>query len=136
MVSVEKQLEFLQSYVYLERLRSQESLDIQFIVTGDHFELKIAPLIYLAFIENAFKHGAKSESDHPYIHITFNLKQHDRVIFTIENRKDPFQAKHADGGFGLSNVKKRLELLYPGKHELKIIESSTHYRVELTIIVI
>ena len=135
LVSVEKQLEFLQSYVYLERLRSQESLDIQFNIQGDHLEVKIAPLIYLAFIENAFKHGAKSESDHPYIHIAFDLAYYDRVIFTIENRKDPFQVKQADGGFGLSNVKKRLELLYPGRHELKIIESSTHYRVELTIFV-
>ncbi|MEI7724949.1 MAG: histidine kinase [Bacteroidota bacterium] len=135
LVSVEKQLEFLQSYVYLERLRSQESLDIQFNIHGDHLEVKIAPLIYLAFIENAFKHGAKSESDHPYIHIAFDLAYNDRVIFTIENRKDPFQVKQADGGFGLSNVKKRLELLYPGRHELKIIESSTHYRVELTIFV-
>jgi two-component system, LytTR family, sensor kinase len=136
LVSVEKQLEFLQSYVYLERLRSQDSLDIQFDIKGEHLELKIAPLIYLAFLENAFKHGAKSESDHPYIHIAFDLEQADRVGFSIENRIDPFQPKRVDGGFGLTNVKKRLELLYPGRHHLNIIESLTIYRVELTIFVI
>ncbi len=132
-VPLGKQLEFLQSYVYLERLRSNDSLDVQFEITGDQLQLKIAPLIYLAFIENAFKHGAKEKNDNPYISIVFNLEYADRVLFTIENRADPFRKKHPDGGFGLSNVKKRLELLYPGKHTLDISESVTSYRVELTI---
>lgn len=136
LVPVGKQLEFLQSYVYLERLRSNDSLDVQFVINGDRMEIKIAPLIYLAFIENAFKHGAKDKSDEPYIHIVFNLEHEDRVMFFIENRADPFRGKHRDGGFGLSNVKKRLELLYPGKYELNIKESVTVYRVELTIFVI
>jgi two-component system, LytTR family, sensor kinase len=136
LVPVGKQLEFLQSYVYLERLRANESLDVQFEVTGDRSDVKIAPLLYLAFIENAFKHGAKDKSDNPYIHIVFNLEKDDRVIFSVENRADPFRRKNLDGGFGLSNVKKRLELLYPGKHELDISESLTIYRVELTIFVV
>ena len=136
LVPVGKQLEFLQSYVYLERLRSNESLDVRFEVAGDRTEVKIAPLLYLAFIENAFKHGAKSPGDNPYIHIHFNLEHADRVIFTIENSTDPFRGRRIEGGFGLSNVKKRLELLYPGKHELNIRESVTIYRVELTIYII
>jgi len=136
LVPIEKQLEFLQSYVYLERLRSNESLEIKFDLTGDHSEVKIAPLIYLAFIENAFKHGAKTISDNPYIHLSFNLEHDDRVIFTIENRIDPFRGKPVDGGFGLSNVKKRLELLYPGRYILKIKELPTVYCVELTIFVV
>ena len=135
LVPVGKQLEFLQSYVYLERLRSNESLEIQFEIKGDCFQVKIAPLIYLAFIENAFKHGAKEKSDDPYIHILFNLEDDGRVIFSIENRVDPFHRHHVEGGFGLSNVKKRLELLYPGRHELNISETLTNYRVELTIFV-
>jgi len=136
LVPVGKQLEFLQSYVYLERLRSNESLDVQFDVKGDRLQVKIAPLIYLAFIENAFKHGAKDKCDNPYIHIVFNLEQDDRVIFSIENRANPFRGKNPDGGFGLANVKKRLELLYPGKYELDIRESVSNYRVDLTIFVV
>ena len=136
LVPAGKQLEFLQSYVYLERLRSNESLDVRFDVKGDKFDVRIAPLLYLAFIENAFKHGAKDKNDHPYIHIMFDLGHDDRVTFTIENRKDSFQVRDIDGGFGLSNVKKRLDLLYPGKHALNITESATIYRVELTISVI
>jgi sensor histidine kinase YesM len=133
MVPLGKQLEFLQSYVYLERLRLNESLDVKFDVTGDQMEVKIAPLIFLAFIENAFKHGAKDKSDNPFIHIVFNLEHDDRVIFTIDNRADPFRGKLRDGGFGLSNVKKRLELVYPGKYELNIRETVSSFHVDLTI---
>jgi len=136
LVPIGKQLEFLQSYVYLERLRTDESLDVRFEVKGEMANVRIAPLLYLAFIENAFKHGSKSKGDQPYIHIFFNLEQDDRVVFSIENRVDSFRQKKADGGVGLSNVKKRIELLYPGQHKLNITESLTNYRVELTIFVV
>jgi sensor histidine kinase YesM len=133
LVPIGKQLEFLQSYVYLERLRTNENLEVRFDIKGDRLEVKIAPLLYLAFIENAFKHGAKEKCDSPFIHIVFDLTREDRVSFIAENRTDPFQGRPSTGGFGLSNVRKRLELLYPGKFDLNITESLTIYRVELTI---
>ncbi|MDP1621838.1 MAG: sensor histidine kinase [Bacteroidales bacterium] len=135
LVTVGKQVEFLQSYVYLERLRSDDSLDFHFEIKGENLQLKIAPLLFLAFIENAFKHVAKEKSDKPYIKIVFDLEHEDRVIFSIENRADPFRQKNPEGGFGLWNVKKRLELLYPGRHELNISETATSYRVVLNILV-
>ena len=128
-------MEFLQSYVYLERLRADENLKIEFEVKGRNFDLKVAPLLYIAFIENAFKHRSRAKSDNPFIHITFDLEHEDRVGFTIENRLDPFREKSTGGGFGLPNVKKRLELLYPGRYELIITDSSSVYRVELIIFV-
>jgi two-component system LytT family sensor kinase len=136
MVPLGKQLEFLQSYVYLERLRVDENLQVDFDVKGNNFDLRVAPLLYIAFIENAFKHGSKDKNDDPYIHIVFDLEHEDRIVFTIENKVEHFSEKKSSGGFGLSNVKKRLELLYPGRHELKIAESTSLYRVELTILVV
>jgi len=133
MAPVGKQLEFLQNYVHLERLRSDESLDIRFEVKGDRKEVKIAPLLYLAFVENAFKHGARNRNDQPYIRILFNLEMDDRVFFVIENRKDPYHVFNPEGGFGLTNARRHLELLYPGRHRLDITETSDEYRVELTI---
>ncbi len=135
LVPVSKQLEFLQSYVYLERLRADENLQIEFEVKGNNRELKIAPLLYIAFIENAFKHGSRVKSDNPFIHIAFDLEHEDRVGFFIENRMEAVREKTSSGGFGLSNVKKRLELLYPGRYELNIREISSVYRAELTILV-
>jgi two-component system LytT family sensor kinase len=136
MVPVEKQLEFLQSYVYLERLRADENLRVEFEVKGSNLDLKVAPLLYIAFIENAFKHGSKDKKVDPYIHIVFNLEQADRIVFIIENKVEPIPEKQPSGGFGLTNVRKRLELLYPGRHELAIMETSSSYRVELTILVV
>ncbi len=134
-VPIGKQLDFLQSYVYLERLRADENLQVDFEVRGMHLDLKIAPLLYIAFIENAFKHGSKDKKIDPYIRIVFNLENPDCVIFSIENKVDGYPEHNTGGGFGLSNVKKRLELLYPGSHELKIVQSPALYRVELTILV-
>ena len=135
LVPIGKQLEFLQSYVYLERLRADENLQVDFEVKGANLDLKVAPLLYIAFIENAFKHGSKARSDNPFIRIAFDLEHEDRIGFYIENRIDPFHEKKPAGGFGLSNVKKRLELLYPGKFELNLKESESVYRAELTIFV-
>ncbi len=136
LVPMVKQLEFLQSYVYLERLRADENLQVNFEVKGRNFDLAIAPLLFIAFIENAFKHGSKEMKNDPYIYIVFNLEHTDRVVFMIENKVDPEVERKPAGGFGFSNVKKRLELLYHGRYDLKITETKTLYRVELTIVVL
>jgi two-component system, LytTR family, sensor kinase len=135
LVPIGKQLEFLKSYVYLERLRADETLQIDFEVKGEYSDLKVAPLLYIAFIENAFKHGSRVKDNDPFIHITFDVEQKGRVGFVIENRMEPPREKESSGGFGLANVKKRLDLLYPGRYELNIEETASVYRVELTILV-
>ncbi len=134
-VPLKKQLDFLKSYVYLEQMRTDEHLKLTFNVKGDHLNTRIDPLLFIAFIENAFKHGCKAKAQKPYIHIDFNVETPDRVEFTIENNTDASVSleENISAGFGLKNVKKRLELLYPGKHELRIINSGTTYRVELCI---
>jgi len=132
---LKKQLDFLKSYVYLERMRSDEKLKLTFDVKGDHLNTRIDPLLFIAFIENAFKHGCRTATLEPYIHIYFNVEIPDRVEFIIENNSDdllPLDEKKGTG-FGLMNVKKRLELLYPGRHDLRIINTGTIYRVELCI---
>jgi len=133
LVPMSKQLEFLQSYVYVEKLRAGENLRVQFDITGRHAEVRVAPLLFLAFVENAFKHGAKGKEDDPFIRISFDLEQEDQVHFSIENRKDPVHGTADDGGFGLTNVKKQLGLLYPDKHTLHISETPSVYRVELNV---
>ncbi len=133
LVAMGRQLEFLRNYVHLERIRCGDGLEITFDVNGDRTDIRIAPLLYLAFVENAFKHGAKNPADRPYIGILFDLEKDDRVFFSIRNRKDPYHNTQSQGGVGLSNVRKQLELLYPGRHALEVRESATDYRVELTI---
>ena len=134
LVPMDKQLDFLQNYVFVEQVRSGDSLKVRFDVTGSHREIRIAPLIYLAFVENAFKHGAKDPADSPYIHIRFGLEDPGKVEFSIENRIDAYREAALPGGFGLDNARKRLELLYPGRHTLEITDDGSVYRVRLTIV--
>jgi two-component system, LytTR family, sensor kinase len=135
LVAIEKQLDFLQSYVYLERLRSPEFLKISFTVTGENKDLRIAPLLFIAFVENSFKHGSKDRTQNPFIDIRFDLTGREKISFSVENTVDPGPKYPRVGGVGLANVKKQLELIYPDKHHLNIHADLTRYKVELTIFV-
>ncbi|MBE0647049.1 MAG: sensor histidine kinase [Bacteroidales bacterium] len=134
-VPLKKQLDFLKSYVYLEQMRSDENLSVTFDVSGEYLNTRIDPLLFIAFIENAFKHGCKTKALQPYIHIHFNIETPDTVKFSVENNYDESLSLEENkmAGFGLKNVKKRLDLLYPEKHDLRIINTGTTYRVELCI---
>jgi len=135
LVAFSRQIEFLRSYVYLENLRSGEKLLVDFTVRGKFTDLKIAPLIFIPFIENAFKHGIKIPGSHPYISIRFDVSELSRLHFFIKNNKDrnPDGKKPEVNGIGLQNVRKRLNLLYPNKHFLAIQESDDEFIVNLTL---
>jgi two-component system, LytTR family, sensor kinase len=136
-IPIRKQLGFLESYIYLEKLRTDENRTIELEILGEHQEVCIAPLLLEPFVENAFKHGARDKRNHPFIRIKIDVTRTERVIFMIDNNKDEYTVPQdkplTDKGIGLTNVKKRLELLYPGKHRLQIYETPSLFRVELTI---
>ncbi len=136
LVAMEKQIDFLQSYVYLERLRSPEYVRIDFIVTGEHSDIEVAPLLFVAFIENAFKHGSKDRELNPFIQVELNLTLRERIVFRCENTVDPGYVSKKRGGVGLANVRQQLELMYPGKYDLRIDDARNCYKVELTIFVV
>lgn len=133
-VPLEKELETLQGYMELERMRYSERLDFGFTVTGDPAGHEIAPLILLPFIENCFKHGASNDRHHPRIRISVEIAPASlnfRAVNSVpeEVREDNSLSK----GIGLKNVKRRLELIYPGRHELTIQQEDREFSVELTI---
>jgi len=134
---MQKQLGFLESYIYLEKLLTEEVRTIDLEIRGDNLETPIAPLLLEPFVENAFKHGARDKRSHPFIRIQIDLTRRDKVFFMIENNRDedPFDPVKpvVSNGIGLANVKKRLELLYPGRHHLQIEETRDLFSVELTI---
>lgn len=134
-IPISRQLEFLQNFVYLESLRIGESLSVNMVIKGMHTEVKTDPLLFIVFIENAFKHGKKDGEQQSYINIDFDLTDESRVMFSIQNDKDDYHRTNTDfqGGIGLENVKKRLNMIYPGRHQLAIMETDDTYRVELSI---
>lgn len=136
-IPMKNQLGFLESYIYLEKLRTEGGLNIELDVLGDNQDICIAPLLLETFVENAFKHGARDRRKHPFIRIKIDLSDREKVSFMIENNIEKNVSNNdetaASKGIGLVNIKKRLELLYPGRHHLNIIETPDLFRVELTI---
>jgi len=93
----------------------------------------IAPMLLIPFVENAFKHGDKNHEPGIIIHLNIGTGS---MMFTVENfiKRNSQSAVEDSGGFGLQNIKKRLGLLYPGKHELKINIGEEKFKVELNIL--
>jgi two-component system LytT family sensor kinase len=134
-VSMEKQLDFIQNYIYLEQLRTDEKIRIEMEIKGEHRDLMVAPLLFIPFIENAFKHVVKEKDNPSFIWISFDLMHPTRILFSIKNKKynNGGTVSGDNEGIGLKNVRKRLNLLYPSKHELKISETGDVFEVELTL---
>ena len=130
-VSLEKEIRFMENFIELWRLKLDEKPKIVFIHQGVKDSHRIAHLIFLVFLENAFKHGNTIDGT---IEINLNINASDMLFFHISN--DVIKARKTaeeESGVGLSNVKKRLNLIYPGKHELVLEQDATYFEVKLTI---
>ena len=135
-VSLEKEVNYLRNYLDLEGLRQGKKVDISFIVDGVVTDQKIAPLLFITFLENSFKHGLSHHIQKGFVNI--KMKVHNKNLeFSIENSKpdqaNRFQDRRRVGGIGLVNVRRRLNLIYPGQHQLKITESPDSYAVSLNL---
>lgn len=137
-VPLEKEIRFIQDYIDLERLRHEDAVQVDFGVEGDVNGLEMAPLILVTFIENAFKHGVRSTSQASWVDIRMQLEG-PRLTFTVENNKPATRTlpgnllRQTAGGIGIANTRKRLNLLYPGKHQLTIQDEPARYSVQLII---
>lgn len=134
-VFLEKELKYIENYLDLEKLRQGKKVDIQFTLDGEVNKQKIAPLLFIPFLENSFKHGLSNVLTHGYVHILVKIEG-DKLMFRIENSK-PERIASSEfkqvGGIGLVNLKRRLYLQYPDQHELTISETPTHYTATLHI---
>jgi len=124
----------LKNYIEIEKLRYSEKLSITTDFPQETNNLQIAPLLLLPFVENAFKHGVSHNPGTAKISCSLKTR-HTSMVFNIENSKNPAKPhiKNLSKGIGLSNVKKRLELLYPQKHKLEIDEKETTFSVTLSL---
>jgi two-component system, LytTR family, sensor histidine kinase AlgZ len=132
-VPLQKEIEYMESYISLERLRLNDQIPIKFEVKGNVENVWITPLIFITFLENSFKHGVSNNNPDAWVNISIELKD-GLCIYRVENSK-PAEAisTNEKSGIGLRNVQRRLELSYPGKHELTIEDSKDRYLVKLNI---
>ncbi|MDW3652246.1 MAG: histidine kinase [Bacteroidia bacterium] len=131
-VQLGKEVQLLENYLELEKLRYGEDLFLEVDIQIKNEFLSISPLLLLPFIENCFKHGGKGKDG--IFRVNISLKQDEKLWLVVENSKKQYpQAKKSPGGLGLENVRQRLHLLYPGKHQLLILEREDLYRSELSL---
>ncbi|WP_245891966.1 sensor histidine kinase [Polaribacter glomeratus] len=131
-VSLSKEIDFMKKYIDLMKLRVTDKTKVTYNFPSEETGIKIAPLLFISLIENAFKHGvsATKESD---INIQMTLDKK-IVLFTIENDNLPKKTDDKSGsGIGLPNIEKRLELLYPNKSSFKTIVKDDRYIAQLEI---
>lgn len=131
-VFLEREIEYIKSYIDLLNLKFKEKDFVQFNIKGDIAGKRITPMILIPFVENAFKHGKKRIA-HPGIVVNLNVNS-DKLEFEVTNYvPEKVTVKYENGGIGLQNISRRLELLYLEKHELTIEESENKFFVKLII---
>ena len=135
-VLLSKEVNYLHNYLALEKLRQAKDIDIKFEVEGKVSHQMIAPLMFIPFLENSFKHGLSNNISNGFVHIYLNVEG-EHINLRIENSKpeklpvrDP---KRKSGGIGLVNVKRRLNLLYPEQYSLDIADNPKSYAIELEL---
>lgn len=123
-------IRFLEDFLNLEKVR-RDSFDFLISKEGDLSGVQIPPLLFISFVENAVKHNndaAKSS----YVSLYFDVRD-DELFFKCINSKPTLKSVSNTGGLGLTNIKRRLELLFPATHSLNIEDDSERYGVTLTI---
>ncbi|RYG15087.1 MAG: hypothetical protein EOO07_16185, partial [Chitinophagaceae bacterium] len=129
-VALSKEVEYVQSYIELQKLRFKDGAAVELTLNGEIDNQHVVPLILISFVENAFKHGVANDPEDP---IRINIIANQKILhFSITNKKSKTN-KDAMGGVGLNNVERRLQLLYPDRYKLNIVNSATHYTSELML---
>ncbi|AYB33236.1 hypothetical protein D4L85_22810 [Chryseolinea soli] len=130
-IAIEKELEYLQNYIALEKLRKGDKIKVAYAPEGILSGFQIAPFLLIPFLENAFKFV--SNSNDKLNEIRFKLSRTDDQLTAVFYNTHDAQPKGPVGGIGLKNVKRRLELLYPNRHTLHIDDTPGTYTVTLTL---
>lgn len=131
-VSLVKEINLIQSFIEIQRLRVGDNVDvfINFRVEGDFSNHSIAPVLLLPLVENAFKHGIVPRKA-AWIDIVLR-KEELNVTLEVKNKKVTVESA-AEGGLGIKNLRKRLELIYPSRHELTIFDETDSFRAVLKV---
>ncbi|WP_212003287.1 sensor histidine kinase [Chitinophaga sp. HK235] len=133
-ISIDKEVCYLNSYVQLEQLRKGKALQLDYHVGPEVRNFRIAPLMLIPFVENAFKYVSTYTTRENSIRLHLNY-QNDTFLLEVENTIEPVSkpATNGAGGIGLENVKRRLDLIYKGDYNLLITPGPSTYKVMLSI---
>lgn len=131
--SLEQEISYIQHYIALQQLKDDEPLSVQLDLQVNNPTARIAPMLLIPFVENAFKHSKIEDTQQGWIKISLG-EMDNQLVFSVSNSLPSGEfTKDLTGGIGLTNVQRRLELEYPGKHQLDIKKMPQSFSIELTI---
>lgn len=129
-VSLSKEVDYLKSYIDLQKIRFKNGAFVEMSINGEIDNQRVVPLMLISFVENAFKHGIAND---PIAPIKINIIANQKILhFSVVNKKGK-QNKDALGGVGLTNVERRLQLVYPNRYKLNVTNGDGYYTTELMI---
>ncbi|PZW42628.1 histidine kinase [Mesonia algae] len=131
-VSLSKEIDFMKKYIELMKLRVSDKTKITYTFPSEETEIRIAPLLFISLIENAFKHGVSANKESE---INLQMSVEEKIVkFTIENNNLPKKTDDKSGsGIGLPNIEKRIALLYPDKSKFKTFVKEKRFIATLEI---
>jgi two-component system, LytTR family, sensor histidine kinase AlgZ len=131
-VMLSKEIEYMENYISLEKMRLNNEIPIDFTVKGNVQGVMIVPLILITFLENAFKHGVSNNHPGAWVKLSIDIRGKE-CTYTVANSKLAVANTSAGekSGIGLQNVRRRLELSYPGQYTLHVAEPADQYVVQL-----
>lgn len=132
-VELQTEIDLLRDYIRLEQLRFGERLDLALHITGDFEKKQIAPLMLLPLVENAFKHGANQVLNQPWMTIDLHVVGNELSFKVINCKAESGLVAPESNHIGLRNVGKRLDLMYPGKHQFKLQDRPDSFLVSLNL---
>ncbi|MCY1633056.1 sensor histidine kinase [Marinifilum sp. D737] len=133
-VELEKEINYITNYLELQKLRCKNKTRIQYMIEGELGSQKIAPFLMIPFIENSFKHGGLNQLERDVIDLKIRIEE-EQLEMNLRNSIPKQSSKEIDpiGGFGIENVKSRLNSLYPNKHVLNLSKQEDEFTVALKI---
>jgi two-component system LytT family sensor kinase len=131
-IPLSKELSYIKKYIELQKIRTSNESFIKYVVNGEPNNLLIEPMLFIPFIENAFKHAENKKVENA-IKISFAIEK-DKIKFECENAYSVnTQLKPEHSGLGNDLIQRRLALLYPNKHTFEVINKSNIYKVNLVL---
>jgi len=131
LVPLNKEIDYIKSYIQLQRLRLSDSENVSLKITGEDRGRAVPPLMFISFIENAFKYGTDYKGK-TYVKITLTITD-TSIYLNVKNKIGIFREPTKNSGIGLENIRNQLKLIYPGLHKLEVENDGNDYEVSLTI---
>ena len=137
LIPLSQEIKYLKNYLELEKLRHGENFNMNIQINGDPDGHQIAPLLFMPFLENSFKHGIDGELKSGFVDITLDINENNLDLRVVNSKPQmaikPIPLEGKSGGIGLTNVRRRLNLLYPKKYNFNIGTTESEYQINLIL---